>query len=136
MVYLLPNLNHRIPGVLGFNLATVRALLTTNDHFKHVRLLEDGVGKDFLLHGQLDLDPFAVRFSPQKTGINKSNFVQALDTFQAERHQLFGFQAAREPLGRRLLVTFTATAKIDDNLFAALLRDVNTAADTVEAHVG
>lgn len=64
MVYFLTNLDNRIPGILCFNLATIRTLLASNDNFKDIGLLKDGRGKDFLLYSKFNLDPFTVRFSP------------------------------------------------------------------------
>jgi hypothetical protein len=136
MSNLLTDLSHSIPSIFGFNLATIRALLSSNDNFKDVRLLEDGGCKDLTLHSQSDLDTLTMGLGPQEGCIDETNLVEALDTLQTQRHQLLGFEGARKPLGWRLLVPFTATAKVDDDLFAALLGNVHTGANTVEAHVG
>jgi hypothetical protein len=70
VVDLLTDLDNRVPGVLGLDFAAIWTLLASNDNLKNVGLLEDGRGKHFFLHRQLDLDALAVGLCPQEARIH------------------------------------------------------------------
>jgi hypothetical protein len=61
---LLPNLHTRFPCVLRCQFRTCGTLSSVNNKCKDECLLQDGVGQNFLLNSDLDLDSPRMRFGP------------------------------------------------------------------------
>lgn len=58
VVDFLSDLHTGLPSVLCSQPGTIRALSTMDDEEQDERLLQDGVGEDFLLDRNLDLESF------------------------------------------------------------------------------
>lgn len=92
---LLTDLNAGLPGVLGGETGTGRALAGLDDKRKDEGLLEDSVGENLLLDRDLELDAARVRLRPDELGVDQANLEKRLcDLLQtdgcrsANAHQL------------------------------------------------
>lgn len=70
----------RVRGVTGF---TVIALLVCYDEFDHKGLLKHRVLLDFFLNCYFDFNSSRMRFSPNKSSVQKFHSFQAFDVLQA-----------------------------------------------------
>lgn len=71
---LLSKLDGRAPGVVGETLLTVRALLCSDNILNLETLLNDCTLESLLLNREFDLHTAGVRFRPDETGVDDSDF--------------------------------------------------------------
>lgn len=72
---LLPDLHTRFPSVLCRQSRTRRALAGVDNESEDKSLLQDGIGQDFFLDRDLDLDSSRMGFCPDVRCVDKSDFL-------------------------------------------------------------
>jgi hypothetical protein len=72
---LLPDLHTRFPSVLCRQSRTRRALASVDDEGEDECLLQNGIGQDFFLNRDLDLDSSRMGFCPDVRCVDKSDFL-------------------------------------------------------------
>ena len=82
-------------------------------------------GAHLFLDRQLDAQPFRMRLGPDETGIDESDFGEALEFPEADCEQFARLEFAAGPLSRRREVALAASAKVDGRLLRDALGDVD-----------
>jgi hypothetical protein len=134
VVDLLAHLHGCPPCVLCCHHVAIGALEVVDHHFDHEHLLKNYPVVHFLLDCELHLQAFRVRFRPDKGRIDELDFVEALDAFQADLHQLFAFWLACRPGLRRVQIATAISASLHRNALRDALRNVSPRPDAVCAH--
>lgn len=87
VVDLLPDLNARLPRVLGGKPGTLRTLGTLDDEREDKGLLEDGSGEDLLLNDDLEFKSTGMRFGPEERGVDQPDSREGFgDLFKADSY--------------------------------------------------
>eukprot|EP00053_Salpingoeca_punica_P010048 m.90448 g.90448 ORF g.90448 m.90448 type:complete len:608 (+) comp15261_c3_seq2:402-2225(+) len=134
MLDLLAHLHDCVPCVLGLGAVARGAHLVLHDVLDDKHLLQNGVGKDLLLHGELGLDALGVRLCPHKAGVDEADLVQALEAFEAERQQLARLERSLDPSRGRAEIALAVAAEKEIARLRDAFCDVDARADANGAH--
>jgi hypothetical protein len=90
-------LHYSFPGVVSEGGLAVHALLVPHDELYDEGLLQDGTVLHLLLHSELQLQPAAVRFSPDPGSVDELDLLEAIHFAQADGHELSALQRCLYP---------------------------------------
>lgn len=87
----LTNLADGFPGKFCVDTCTSVTILVGNNILDHKNLLQDSRSKYFFLNSQFHFNSSAVRFSPNKGSVHKTNFVETYDNKISSSKKPFNF---------------------------------------------
>lgn len=87
------------------------------------------------MHTQFHLDSLRMWFRPNESCIDQLHLLQSLQTLQANRQQLFGFQTALHPLAGWIQIALAVAAEEYHRLFGYVGRDIDVCPQAGHAHI-